>query len=185
MTDRRPGAPGAPVPPVNDRLAVIFGPRRRFRPAPPESWRAIEGSVGVTLPTDYKEFVDGYGDATVFGHLGIPHPGTENGLADFIETFGPAFLGWQDPWGRTPPDPELARMIPWALHNGNGDICLLDPPVGESGWSVVVAYRHFPELSVYPGTVTDFLELLHEGRDLPREWPQLPAAWQSEESSLI
>ncbi|MFB7608615.1 SMI1/KNR4 family protein [Streptomyces gardneri] len=164
----------------------MFGPRARSRPVSEESWREIERSVGVRLPEDYKRLVDGYGDATVFGHLGIPHPESNHALLEFIEDLGDTFLSWQDPWGESPEDPDLARMIPWAFHSWNGDICLLDPPKGEEGWSVVVAYRQFQDIGVFPGTVTEFLVRLRDGRELPREWPPMrPDRRESEESPLI
>ncbi|MFJ9793828.1 SMI1/KNR4 family protein [Streptomyces globosus] len=171
---------------MSDRLTALFGPPQRHRPAARTSWAAVEDTIGTGLPEDYRRFVDGYGDATVFGHLGIPQPeGAHHPLGEFIGDLGGAFLSWQTVRSGSPIDPDLARLIPWAVHNWNGDICLLDPPKAREGWSVVVAYRHFPVMDVFPGSVTDFLERLHEGRELPREWPAAPADWQGTEGSPL
>ncbi|CCA60662.1 MULTISPECIES: SMI1/KNR4 family protein [Streptomyces] len=171
---------------MSDLLTDMFGPPPRPRPVPEETWRELEESVGVRLPEDYKALVSGYGDATVFGHLGIPHPDSEHALPEFIEDLGDVFLSWQDPWRESPADPDLARMIPWAFHGWNGDICLLDPPKADEGWSVVVAYRQFRDMDVFPGTVTDFLARLRDGRELPREWPLMPPdRLESDEPPLI
>ncbi|MEU6298981.1 SMI1/KNR4 family protein [Streptomyces erythrochromogenes] len=159
-------------------LVDIFGPPQRFRSASNESWRAVEEFVGVRLPVDYKDFVNGYGDSVIFGHLGIPHPEANHKLLDFVSDLGKAFLSWQDPWDESPVDTDLARMIPWAFHEWNGDICLLDPPRRDEGWSVVVAYRQFPGMGVFPGSVTDFFKLLREGRELPSGWPLAGSDWR-------
>ncbi|MEU9109892.1 hypothetical protein AB0D54_37320 [Streptomyces xanthophaeus] len=107
-------------------LVELFGPRERFRSALDSSWEEIEDAVGA-LPEDYKDFVNGYGDATVFGYLGIPHPDANHSLYDFIGQMREAFLIWQDPSGGGLPDAaEFSRIIPWAFHGWNGDICFLD-----------------------------------------------------------
>ncbi|MFJ3929816.1 SMI1/KNR4 family protein [Streptomyces sp. NPDC090029] len=169
-----------------DRLTTLFGPAQRHRPAAETSWAAVEGTAGTRLPQDYRRFVDGYGDATVFGHLGIPHPeGAHHPLGEFIRDLGGACLSWPTVRSGSPVGPGLERLIPWAMHHRNGDIYLLDPPEEQEGWSVVVAYRHFPTLEVYPGSVTDFFERLHEGHELPRKWPASPADWQGTEASPL
>ncbi|GEC04938.1 hypothetical protein SSP24_25930 [Streptomyces spinoverrucosus] len=55
----------------------LLGGRQRLRPAAPQSWRAVEEWLGRDLPADYKEFVNGYGDALwrklgTVAHSGIP-----------------------------------------------------------------------------------------------------------------
>lgn len=166
-------------------LVELFGPRQRFRPASDESWRAIEESVGTRLPDDYKDFVNGYGDSVIFDHLGIPHPDATHTLLEFIGNLGRAFLAWQDPWDESSADPDFTRMIPWAFHEWNGDICLLDPPREDEGWSVVVAYRQFPGMDVFPGSVTDFFKQLREGRELPSGWPLVSPAWRGTDGSPL
>ncbi|MFE3855993.1 SMI1/KNR4 family protein [Streptomyces griseorubiginosus] len=65
----------------------------------PEVWVAIERSLGVGLPNDYKDFIDGYGPVRVNGHLHFDHPShpvwdLAKWIAETVETY--AALDWVD-----------------------------------------------------------------------------------------
>lgn len=40
------------------------------------AWEQLEGELGVVLPGDYKQVVDGYGPVQLNGHLFLPYPAT-------------------------------------------------------------------------------------------------------------
>ena len=171
-----------------DARTETFGPPERFRPAKPESWREIEEWAGLELPRDYKQFVDEYGDAVIFRHLFIAHPEGVDPLLKLMREERQAFLaGAQDAIGSTPGVRSgLARFLPWAYHDFNGDICLLVPPSDDNqDWAVAVSFRQCPEVQIFPGGVTDFLQAIVQGV-VPRGWPRVGFEWCSaEESPLI
>lgn len=45
----------------------------------------MEDWLGHSLPTDYKEFVDGFGDGILFEHLFVPHPEGSKRLLNFMK----------------------------------------------------------------------------------------------------
>ncbi|WP_326647233.1 MULTISPECIES: hypothetical protein [unclassified Streptomyces] len=166
----------------------LLGERERFRSARPASWATIENWLGLELPRDYKELVDGYGDAILLGHLFLPHPEGGDPLLAFMQEerrdFHAAFDGQRSQSGL--PDDIWDRLIPWAYHDWNGDLCLLVPPSTDEDWAMAVAFRQCPEIQLIPGSVTGFLHLLLRKGKLPRGWPTGLPTWKSmEETPLI
>ncbi|QXE38844.1 hypothetical protein KQY30_02415 [Streptomyces sp. GMY02] len=174
----------------------MLGERERFRPAASAAWRDIEEWLGLALPADYKKLVDGYGDAILLGHLFVPHPEGADPLLTFMrEERRDYYAAFEAVRGTSDvPDNVWGHAIPWAYHDWNGDLCLLFPPLSDQGlsvpsldeeWMVAVAYRQCPEIQLFPGGVTAFLErILGEGR-LPRGWPSGREAWQSVEATRL
>lgn len=167
---------------------TTFGPRERFRPAHRESWEDVEAWAGFELPSDYKDFVDGYGDATVFRHLFVAHPDGIDPLLPFMKEERATFIA--DVEGAAQEDQPasssgLGSFLPWAYHDFNGDVCLLVPPSADSSeWTVAVAFRQCPEVQMFPGGVTDFLRALTSG-SFPRGWPRVGFEWTSAEGSPL
>ncbi|WP_354405879.1 hypothetical protein [Streptomyces sp. PvP037] len=165
----------------------VFGPAERFRPAKAESWHEIEEWAGLELPRDYKQFVDGYGDAVVFRHLCIAHPEGSEPLLKVMQEERQIFLAHvEGVLDKAPGESSgLGRFLPWAYHNFNGDFCLLVPPsAGEPDWTVAVSFRQCSEVQIFPGGVVDFLQALIRG-EFPRGWPQVGFEWVSTEGSPL
>ncbi|MFI2415063.1 hypothetical protein [Streptomyces sp. NPDC018947] len=79
----------------------------------------------------------------------------------------------------------LARFLPWAYHDFNGDICLLVPPsVDNHHWAVAVSFRQCSEVQIFPGGFIDFLQALVRG-EVPRGWPRVGFEWASAEGSPL
>ncbi|TDC62392.1 SMI1/KNR4 family protein [Streptomyces hainanensis] len=138
--------------------------------------------MGTSLPDDYKELAEKYGDGVIGGHLFIPHPAGPDPLLEFMKEGREIF---HEAFGEHDEIPvRLAavwdRVVPWAQHDWNGDMCLLLPPVESGGgWAVVVAFRQCPDFLVFEGGVVDFLaEPLVKGM-WPRGWPTNRPAWLS------
>ncbi|MFI8266681.1 hypothetical protein [Streptomyces sp. NPDC085665] len=166
----------------------VFGEKERYRPASPESWRTIERWAGTELPDDYKKFIDGYGDAVIFRHLFIAHPEGVDPLLKVMQEERKTFLeGVDGQFGESPSESTgLGTFLPWAYHDFNGDVCLLVPPSDQnSDWCVAVAFRQCPEVQIFPGGVSEFLQSL-AGGTFPRGWPHVGFDWTSaHESPLI
>jgi hypothetical protein len=162
-------------------IDTVLGEYRRFRPAHPESWGRIEDWLGTELPGDYRQFVDGFGDAMVLGHLFIPHPDGSDPLLTFMkeerETFHEACGAYVEVPQRV--RAVWDRVVPWAYHDWDGDMCLLLPPAeGWEGWNVAVAFRQCPEITVFDGGVADFMSVVLSGRSRPRGWPTERVVWE-------
>lgn len=169
-------------------IESLLGERERFRPASAESWSAVEDWVGGALPVDYKDLVDGYGDATLFKHLFIPHPEGSDPLLTFMQEeqrdFQTAFRDVRD----IPESVESAwdKVIPWAYHDWNGDVCLLVPDGVGAKFNVAVAFRQCPSFLLIDGGVVEFLGHLVEEKRFPRGWPVGDPLWESlPESPLV
>ncbi|WP_078988839.1 SMI1/KNR4 family protein [Streptomyces sp. WM6372] len=164
-----------------------FGPRQRYRSASREAWQSVEYWAGFELPSDYKHFVDGFGDAVIFKHLFVAHPEGFDPLLNLMKEERKSFLaGFEDLPDETPAASVGAgRFLPWAYHDFNGDICLLVPPSGGSGdWAVAVSFRQCPEVQVFSGGVTQFLQGLADG-EFPRGWPRAGFEWAGVEGSPL
>lgn len=165
----------------------LLGPKERFRPASPDSWRSVEQWIGSELPADYKELIDGYGDAVLLGHLFLPHPQGSDPLLDFMReeriSFHHAYADQRQ--FAEALEPVWDRVVPWAYHDWNGDVCLLVPSWDEGDWAVAVALRQCPRIEVFDGGVEDFMRaLLREGR-LPAGWPSGEPVWESVDGSPL
>ncbi|WEO95810.1 SMI1/KNR4 family protein [Streptomyces sp. FXJ1.172] len=162
-------------------IRSLLGERERFRPAAPESWRAVEEWVGCELPSDYKELVDGFGDGVLFRHLFIPHPEGSDPLLTFMREerryLHAAFQEVPD----IPPPVASAwdSVVPWAYHDGNGDVCLLVRDPAEERWHVAVAFRQCPGFLLIDGGVAEFLRLMVREKRFPRGWPTGDPRWES------
>lgn len=166
---------------VSDYLESLLGDRERFRPATPESWSIIEEWLEMELPVDYKKFVDGYGDAIMWGHLFVPHPAGGDPLLKFMQEERRDFHAAYAEVRGIPVEVKRSweRVVPWAFHDWNGDVCLLVPGVNDDQWNVAVAFRQCPGFLWVKGGVSEFLRIIvREGR-LPRGWPTGGLQWQS------
>lgn len=167
--------------------AQFLGEPRRRQPASPQAWRRIEDSLGVDLPEDYTDFVDGYGDCFLTGHLYIPHPEGKRKLGDWMATERSALDVVFD---YTPDGPEFVtreyrRLIPWAYHDWDGDSCYLLPPAEDRDWRVIILFRQCPEVAVFDGTFAEFIGAISSGRLMPRGWFRREPLWESFDGSPL
>ncbi|MFF7266474.1 hypothetical protein ACFZCL_40295 [Streptomyces sp. NPDC008159] len=140
----------------------------------------VEGWVGQRLPADYKALVDGYGDGILWKHLFVPHPDGVDPLLKFMQEERRDFHAAYADVREIPEEVRRGwdRVVPWAYHDWNGDVCLLVP--GESGhWNIAVAFRQCPGFLWIEGGVTNFIRSIAENNRFPRGWPAVDVQWQS------
>ncbi|WP_245674082.1 MULTISPECIES: SMI1/KNR4 family protein [Actinoplanes] len=128
-------------------------------------WSAVEAELGVTLPGDYKAFIDAYGPGSVDDHLQVCAPGAPEEWVDLVEHnsyahectglefFGPG--NWRREWSMgdasrwTPGREDVPAwfepgddLISWG-HTGNGDFLYwhVRPGVPPDDWPVVFKER--------------------------------------------
>ncbi|MFD5470672.1 SMI1/KNR4 family protein [Streptomyces sp. NPDC127105] len=94
------------------RVQEMLGePPRRYRN--PAAWRDLEGDLGVNLPADYKEIVDGYAPIQINCHLSLDHPATGRwNLGAWIRSTADAWsqVEWDD--GEPEGDPRVSLGVP-------------------------------------------------------------------------
>ncbi|MGZ9928284.1 hypothetical protein ACXNSR_00135 [Streptomyces sp. NC-S4] len=161
-------------------LHQLMGGVRRSRPAGPDAWQEIDAAAGAPTPADFRAFVDCYGGAILLDHLFIPHPDDGSRLAEFIEEERRYFLSGLEFLDDIPPRvvEHRDRMIPWAYHNWDGDVCLLVPSEDLQDWDVAVSYRQCPEIEIFDGGFTGFLAGVLKKRNVPRGWPIWEEVWK-------
>ncbi|MCX5526628.1 SMI1/KNR4 family protein [Streptomyces bobili] len=166
---------------MSESLASLLGERERVFPVSPEAWRAVEGWVGRALPEDYKNLVDGYGDAVLFGHLFVPHPGGSDPLLNFMQEERRYFHAAYQDVSDIPASlkSKWDDVVPWAYHDWNGDVCLLVPGDTAGLWNVAVAFRQNPGFLIVDGGVEDFFQLILREEKFPRGWPVGQSGWES------
>lgn len=170
-----------------EQLASLLGPTPRTH-ADPAHWEALERTLGLTLPGDFKEFTDAYGPCSVAEFLDVLHPAAE------IFNLGEFSREWID-FSQQCPNEDIPYAVGTALGNAlpvgrteHGDIIYFilvgeDPdawPVGVAVHDAEVAWLEFPT------SFTDWLVRVLKGGAgmgfLPEDWPpdQLECVPESE-----
>ncbi|MFD7104405.1 SMI1/KNR4 family protein [Streptomyces kasugaensis] len=121
------------------------------RYANPEAWAALEGDLGVALPTDYKRIIDGYGPVKLNGHLYLKHPATKDwNLAEEMRSTAHVWseVSWDGVDLEFDPRsslgiPEIRFGTPDGLiyavsTNGGGEAVFLGKGVTGRGWRIFV-----------------------------------------------
>ncbi|MFJ9121898.1 SMI1/KNR4 family protein [Streptomyces sp. NPDC102394] len=86
---------------------MLGEPPSRYRD--PAAWRELENSLGVSLPTDYKEIVDGYAPLQINGHLYLHHPATQRwNLGKWIRSTADAWSQIDWDWAEPEGDPRAS-----------------------------------------------------------------------------
>ncbi|MFI7673813.1 SMI1/KNR4 family protein [Actinophytocola sp. NPDC049390] len=117
-------------------------------------WGSIEDRLGITLPLDYKSFVNTFGPGTI-GDVTIMAPGArpDSDLLQLIETVQTTHGSDRQRKEKGPPIyPESQGLIPWGRVTGDG-ICWWAPVSADSlSWGIVesnarMSVKYSPTLS--------------------------------------
>ncbi|MFD7321558.1 SMI1/KNR4 family protein [Streptomyces sp. NPDC059875] len=156
------------------RLRELLGEPETWGWARPALWEASEAYLGLTLPSDYKAFLDLYGPGAIDGYLWLDRPVA--GTAEEAERLWPPRLPEDRdadlyPW---PFHPEAGGLIEWGHdEEGNAYFFLpLEPDPDE--WRIVVQGGCGGWFET-AGTFTDFVVRCFDRIDRPpflsRHWP--------------
>ncbi|UWM48613.1 SMI1/KNR4 family protein [Streptomyces carpaticus] len=133
----------------------------------PIDWDVVEGNWGWEFPSDYKEFMDAYGEGSISEFLMILGPCAQ--LADDENRMREESLNAQATWSSTveserPPGVDADSLVAWGV-DGNADIlCWSRRGDGPHEWPVVVYRRQKgPAWRVYDIGMADFLVALFDG----------------------
>jgi len=150
------------------RLAALVGvaveTRHEF------DWAAIEASLGLRLPDDYKRLVETFPDGEFQGLLHVNRPGDSHQPADeFLGYYAWRLhdmrelrrLGRHFPY---PIFPEPGGLLPWASGPGAEPMFWLTGGEDPNAWPVVTADQDFAGWREFPGSACKFLIEVVEGR---------------------
>ncbi|MFF0436210.1 SMI1/KNR4 family protein [Streptomyces sp. NPDC004327] len=153
------------------RLRALLGEPETWGWARPSLWQAAEAHLGLSLPSDYKTFLDLYGPGALDGvlHLERPVHGTPEEAQDLWPPH-PAQSPGTDPW---PHHPEPGGLLAWGHDEHGNTYYFLPLEPDPDDWRIVV-HTESADWFETGGTFTDFLLRCHDGIDLP---PGLPRGW--------
>jgi hypothetical protein len=150
------------------RLAALVGVTVERRHA--YDWPAIESSLGLRLPDDYKLLVETFPDGQFQDLLRLNRPGDSNEPAD-------EFLGYhawrlhdlrelRDRGHRLayPIHPEPGGLLPWASGPRSEPVFWLTGAGDPNAWPVVTADYDFADWREFPGSACEFLIEVVTGR---------------------
>ena len=152
-----------------ERLAGLLGLPDRAGISP--DWVAVEASLGVRLPDDYKELVQTFPDGWFQGLLQLNRPGDAGySVDDFLGFYAHNPLGDMRSWRESgdgvfpyPIFPEAGGVLPWARARPTaGHFFWLTEGEDPNAWPVVMVDGEFTNWRAFDGSACDLLfEIVH------------------------
>ncbi|WP_202197548.1 SMI1/KNR4 family protein [Streptomyces spororaveus] len=162
------------MPSALEHLQTLLGePEEAWGRPRREVWEASEQHLGVTLPADYKAFMDVYGPGTLDGYLHLNRPTGLMTPAE-LEIFW-SLEGWRDARRGAedlypfPFHPDPGGLIPWGHDEHSSEYYFLASDPDPGSWEIVVG-SECAEWYRTSGSFTDFLMRCFEGLGRARSW---------------
>lgn len=138
-------------------------PPRPQEAADPAGWRKIEEALGLTLPDDYKWFLENYGTGCVSMFLWVLNPFSSNKNLNLIEQADRLSEEYRRTTEETrgtcpfPIRPEEGGLLPFAISD-NGDVFFwLTRSSEPERWPVVANMSRSDVYEAHERTMTEFL----------------------------
>ncbi|WP_181188176.1 SMI1/KNR4 family protein [Actinopolyspora mortivallis] len=156
---------------MRNQMSSCVGRLKRLLPPPEEAagavdWNVVEESLGVRLPSDYKEFMDTYGGGTIEDFL-IIYRFADN-IEGTLEIWRNEMWRVRYFWDEVPEwvilEEKWENILPWA-NTVDDDVCylLMEPREDPEQWCVVSRDEDM-DWSVFEGSMVEFLEEVVAGR---------------------
>lgn len=150
-------------------LIVLSPPATPYERGINEEWPAIESTLRIVLPNDYKEYINTFGTGRINGYLSPYNPFSDNRFLNLVKQI-PNQLGIlqriKDEWGNEecpyPLYPEPHGLLPWGV-TGNGNVLLWATIGCADDWTIVVSGGRNPGYEEFDMSMTDFLVKLLSG----------------------
>jgi hypothetical protein len=131
---------------VKDLLKLVLPPRSPFEADLDADWDSVEHEIGLTLPQDYKEFINEFGTGQTAGFIWVLNPFSNidqlNLLVHIFEQYKTldnlrSLKEKSDDYCPYPLYPEPSGLLPWGYTDNGGTLFWLT--TGEpNSWPVVV-----------------------------------------------
>ncbi|MER8002750.1 histone-like nucleoid-structuring protein Lsr2 [Streptomyces sp. NPDC095613] len=156
-----------------DELVQLCPPPRETSPT---DWAAVESSLGISLPDDYKQIADIYGPGAFCGFLHLYHPQAPTEWTDLTGPM-PATIRRQLQVDRArdtysvPHDPQYLFAI-GVTDNGEYLFWITEPPSRSEQWHLAVNEARGPRWYAHEGGIADFLAAVLSGREHVHLFPR-------------
>lgn len=143
---------------------------------PPVDWAAVENTLGMRLPEDYRELASTYGPGTFCGFIHVYHP---CGATRWVDLTGsmPTTIREQlqhaldEDTFPVPHNPQ--HLFPVGVtDNGEHLFWITEPREQPHRWRVTVNEARGPRWHTFDGTLTSFLTAVLTGRELVPMFPR-------------
>ncbi|MET9515788.1 SMI1/KNR4 family protein [Streptomyces sp. NPDC002994] len=133
-----------------------------------KNWGSAEQTLGVELPSDYKELIQTYGGSNWDDYLYVLEPDCPNDNYDLIEWEDQQTEALEGLWEFEEKPTGLTaagtRIIPWATtDNGECLYWLVRPGQGPEEWTIMLNEARGSGWEHYPTTCTRFLASALDG----------------------
>ncbi|WP_051711572.1 SMI1/KNR4 family protein [Andreprevotia chitinilytica] len=171
----------------NNLVAIIAPPSNPSELPSEGGWAAVEKRLGVSLPDDYKRFIETYGSGCIGRFLWIFNPFSKNqnlNLERQIVTQAKVLEELQT-YGEVMPFksfPEQEGILPFGITD-NGDLLFWRTIGRPDDWSIVVNEARSPEWEDFNLSISEFLtEILKRQlvcNCFPKSFPSLPLSYEA------
>ena len=148
-----------------DRLTSLCSPPPT---APSTDWPSIEQSLGMPLPTDYKQIADTYGPGAFCDFLHLYHPHATTPWTSITGSMPDTIRAQlqHDRDGGTYPVPHDPRhlFVMGVTDNGEYLFWLTEPSADPEKWTMAANEARGPRWYTYNGGLADFLTAVLSGR---------------------
>ena len=144
---------------VRDLLALLGNPPR---PDHRIDWDAVEATLGLALPEDYKEFIEAIGPGGIGDEIVLTCPDADNPNLNFLVYNDDMTGAFRTLLAREPIDlpypfyPDKDGLVAWA-YTANGHVFYWSTAGPASDWAVVVGEARGPDWYQFDGGTAEFL----------------------------
>jgi hypothetical protein len=148
---------------------VLPRPEKVLEAGSADRWSEIESTLGLTLPGDYKDYINVFGTG-IIGDFILPlNPFSQNEYVNLMQYNGwriDAYKKRKEKWGEEqcpyPLYPEPGGLFCWG-RTENGDTLLWKTAGDADSWSVVVNEGRTTRFEEFPVSMTVFLRDIIRG----------------------
>lgn len=131
-------------------------------PASPTEWPSVEVTIGISLPPDYKAFIESYGSGSIDRFLSIFNPFAKNPHLNLMDAIRTRLEGLRELQAEFEIErkysifPDMNGLLPFGATD-NGDVLYWKTTGQPSSWPVVINDARSPEYEEFPIGMTEFL----------------------------
>lgn len=145
---------------------ILIPPAKPIEAGSTEKWPKIEKSLGTSLPSDYKKYINTFGTGQIGAFLFPFNPFSKNKNLNLLKQVPirlDALRTLKEQGGEEecpyPLFPESGGLLPWGATD-NGDVLFWLMTKRPNNWPVVINESRGPMFEQYDETMTTFLAKL-------------------------
>lgn len=141
---------------------ILCIPTNAYNIGNEEKWISFEEKLGITLPKDYKDFIDIYGTGGIDNFLWILNPFVEDENVNFLKKKEELLNAYQESKNKFPElyqyniFPSSEGLLPWGYTDNADELYWLTSEKLED-WKIIIYESRSSENYCYSYTMTEFL----------------------------